>query len=192
MAVSVAMQSFLGSPVAGVSVRRGVDQVVQLSYGLHLPKRANFRVRSMAEENDREAAPRPTQPNVAPKAAQPNPAPKPKVSTRFEDVLAFSGPGPERINGRLAMIGFVAAIGVELAKGQDLFSQINDGGLQWFIGTSVLLSLASLIPLFKGVRAEAESEGFMTSDAELWNGRFAMIGLIALAFTEYVKGSALV
>lgn len=114
------------------------------------------------------------------------------VSTRFEDLLAFSGPGPERINGRLAMIGFVTAIGVELAKGQDLFAQINDGGLTWFVGTSVLLSLASLIPLFKGVRAEAKSEGFMSSDAELWNGRFAMLGLVALAFTEFLKGGALV
>lgn len=114
------------------------------------------------------------------------------VSTRFEDLLAFSGPGPERINGRLAMIGFVTAIGVELTKGQDLFAQINDGGLTWFVGTSVLLSLASLIPLFKGVRAEAKSEGFMSSDAELWNGRFAMLGLVALAFTEFLKGGALV
>ncbi|XP_027119440.2 early light-induced protein 2, chloroplastic isoform X1 [Coffea eugenioides] len=192
MAASVAMQSFLGSPVAGVFSRRELNQVVRLSCGLHLPKRANFRVRSMAEqENDKEtadAAPQPTQPNVA----RPNPAPKPKVSTKFEDVLAFSGPGPERINGRLAMIGFVAAIGVELGKGQDLFAQINDGGLLWFIGTSVLLSTASLIPLFRGVRAEAEGGGFMNSDAELWNGRFAMLGLIALAFTEYLKGGALV
>lgn len=114
------------------------------------------------------------------------------MSTKFEDVFAFSGPGPERINGRLAMIGFVAAMGVEIAKGQDIFTQINDGGLQWFIGTSVLLSMASLIPLFKGVRAETETGGFMNSNAELWNGRFAMLGLIALAFTEFVKGGALV
>jgi hypothetical protein len=26
----------------------------------------------------------------------------------------------------------------------------------------------------------------------LWNGRIAMLGLIALAFTEYVKGTSLV
>ncbi|MQL00569.1 chlorophyll A-B binding protein, partial [Escherichia coli] len=39
------------------------------------------------------------------------------MSTKFSDVLAFSGPAPERINGRLAMIGFVAAIAVELANG---------------------------------------------------------------------------
>ncbi|XP_031270024.1 early light-induced protein 1, chloroplastic-like [Pistacia vera] len=117
---------------------------------------------------------------------------KAKVSTKFSDVFAFSGPAPERINGRLAMIGFVAAMAVEVAKGQDVSTQILDGGLTWFIGTSVVLSLASLVPLFKGVTVESVSEGLMTSDAELWNGRFAMLGLVALAFTEYVKGGALV
>lgn len=90
------------------------------------------------------------------------------------------------------MIGFVAAIGAELASGQDVFSQISNGGVPWFLGTSVLFSLASLIPLFKGVTVQSKSGGVMTSDAELWNGRIAMLGLIALAFTEYVKGGALV
>lgn len=107
-------------------------------------------------------------------------------------MLAFNGPAPERINGRLAMIGFVAAMAVEISKGQDVFSQISNGGITWFLGTSLVLSLASLIPLFKGVSVESKSEGLMTSDAELWNGRFAMLGLIALAFTEYLKGGALV
>ena len=107
-------------------------------------------------------------------------------------MFAFSGPAPERINGRLAMIGFVAAVAVELSKGTDLFSQISDGGAQWFLGTSILLSGASLVPLFKGERAEAKTDGFMNANAELWNGRFAMLGLIALAFTEFVTGGALV
>ncbi|KAI3443252.1 uncharacterized protein J3R85_000178, partial [Psidium guajava] len=123
-----------------------------------------------------------------------NPSPKwkPKVSTDFTDVFAFSGPAPERINGRLAMVGFVAAIAVELSKGQDLFAQISEGGIPWFLGTSILLSVASLVPLFQGVTAESKSDGVMTSDAELWNGRLAMVGLVALAFTEYVKGGTLV
>lgn len=114
------------------------------------------------------------------------------MSTKFTDILAFSGPAPERINGRLAMVGFVAAMAVEASKGQDVFEQIANGGIPWFVGTSVVLSLASLIPLVKGVSAESKSEGLMTSDAELWNGRFAMLGLVALAFTEYVKGGSLV
>ncbi|KAK4743209.1 hypothetical protein SAY87_001210 [Trapa incisa] len=123
----------------------------------------------------------------------PPPSPKPKVSTKFSDLFAFGGPAPERINGRLAMIGFVAAMAVELSNGQDLFDQITQGnGFAWFAGTSLLLSVASLVPLFKGVRAEAESGGLMNANAELWNGRLAMLGLVALAFTEYVKGGTLI
>jgi hypothetical protein len=106
--------------------------------------------------------------------------------------MAFGGPAPERINGRLAMIGFVTAMGVELAKGQGLFDQISGGGIPWFLYTSVLLSVASLVPLFEGVSVESKSKGIMSSNAELWNGRIAMLGLIALAITEYVKGSTLV
>ncbi|CAI0559392.1 unnamed protein product [Linum tenue] len=124
--------------------------------------------------------------------AIPPPPPKPKVSTKFGDVLAFSGPAPERINGRLAMVGFVAALAVELSKGQDVFTQISEGGTTWFVATSVVFTLASLIPLFKGITVESKSGGLMTSDAEMWNGRFAMLGLVALAFTEYVKGGPFV
>ncbi|CAF2076774.1 hypothetical protein Bca4012_089986 [Brassica carinata] len=122
----------------------------------------------------------------------PPPPTKPKVSTKFSDLLAFSGPAPERINGRLAMVGFVAALAVELSKGENVLAQISDGGVSWFLGTTAILTLASLVPLFKGITAESKSKGFMTSDAELWNGRFAMLGLVALAFTEFVKGGTLV
>ncbi|KAI7743000.1 hypothetical protein M8C21_032665 [Ambrosia artemisiifolia] len=122
----------------------------------------------------------------------PTPPPAPKISTKFSDVLAFGGPAPERINGRLAMIGFVSALAVELSSGEGVLSQISHGGVPAFVATSVVLSLASLVPLFKGVRAESKSSGLMTSDAELWNGRAAMLGLVALAFTEFVTGSALV
>ncbi|PHT38896.1 Early light-induced protein, chloroplastic [Capsicum baccatum] len=155
----------LGSPVTSLSQsRNGLNQFVPSSYLPSLHRNSRLRVKCMSE---------------------------PKPSTDFFDLFSFSGPAPERINGRLAMIGFVAAIGVELANGGDLSAQLSSGGLLWFLGSSVLLTLASIIPLFQGVTAESKSGGFMSADAEIWNGRFAMLGLVALAFTEYVKGGGL-
>lgn len=174
------MQTVLATPVAS-SLLKNRSRVSNLFSATYVPLRgsASKRVQCKAELDDQKMP------------AEPSPPPKPKVSTKFADVLAFSGPAPERINGRLAMIGFVAAMAVELSKGQDLFSQISNGGVSWFVGTSILLSVASLIPLFKGVSVESKSEGVMTSDAEMWNGRFAMLGLVALAFTEFVSGRTL-
>ncbi|WVY96119.1 hypothetical protein V8G54_028270 [Vigna mungo] len=186
MAVSsYAMQSILANPMMGMSTRSRVNH-----FGIpamYLRRNVSLRVRSMAEE---EKQSEPAVPVTPPPSVEP--VKQPKVSTKFSDVLAFSGPAPERINGRLAMIGFVAAMAVEVAKGQGVFEQISNGGIPWFLGTSVIFTLASLVPLFQGVSVESKSKGFMSSDAELWNGRFAMLGLIALAFTEYVKGGTLV
>ncbi|BFG13957.1 hypothetical protein CerSpe_002300 [Prunus speciosa] len=128
----------------------------------------------------------------ASKFPPPSSSPPPKVSTKFSELFAFSGPAPERINGRLAMVGFVSALAVELYNGQDVFAQISNGGVSLFVATSILLTAASLVPLFKGVSVESKSDGIMTSDAELLNGRLAMLGLVALVFTEYVKGGTLV
>ncbi|KAF5452766.1 hypothetical protein F2P56_027733 [Juglans regia] len=181
MATSATMQSILSSNLSTrLTNRPRVNQFLSNANVLRLPRNPCMRVRCTSEANEEQQTSPP-----------PTPQP-PKVSTKFSDVLAFSGPAPERINGRLAMIGFVAAMAVEVSRGQDLFAQISDGGIPWFLGTSILLSFASLIPLFKGVSVESKSKGLMTSDAELWNGRFAMLGLVALAFTEFVKGGTIV
>ncbi|KAL8100187.1 early light-induced protein 1, chloroplastic-like [Apium graveolens] len=198
MASSSVMQSTLVSPVTrGITGRQLNLLPAKCAFVPSLSRRsATLQLKCMAEDGQKEESSPKTSPTPAttpePVPFKPTPPPTPKASTSFFDVLAFSGPAPERINGRLAMIGFVAAIGAELASGQDVFSQISNGGVPWFLGTSVVFTLASLIPLFKGVTVQSKSEGVMTSDAELWNGRIAMLGLVALAFTEYVKGGALV
>ncbi|KAI9089729.1 hypothetical protein K1719_029022 [Acacia pycnantha] len=91
MAASYAIQPLLASPVTRISNRSRVNQ--QLCFPatcMPTPRRnVSLKVRSMAEPDKKQA------------------------STKFSDVLAFSGPAPERINGRLAMIGFVAAMAVE-------------------------------------------------------------------------------
>uniref|UniRef100_A0A2N9ETF5 Early light-induced protein n=1 Tax=Fagus sylvatica TaxID=28930 RepID=A0A2N9ETF5_FAGSY len=179
MAASSAMQSILSSPLTRVTNRSSVNQfLVPTCFVPHLSRNATMPVRCMAGQNEQ-------------KGQEPTPR-APKVSTKFSDLFSFSGPAPERINGRLAMIGFVAALGVEFYTGQDVFAQIANGGIPWFLATSILLSSASLVPLFKGISAESKSDGVMTSDAEMWNGRFAMLGLVALAVTEYVKGGTLI
>ncbi|KZV16213.1 Early light-induced protein [Dorcoceras hygrometricum] len=174
----------------------GLNRFAPVRSSVPLFKRdLKFRVRSTADQDggdvvdEKVKAAIPVPPRLF---STPAPPPQPEESTKISTIMAFDGPGPERINGRLAMLGFVAAIAVELTRGQNIFSQIQNGGIMWFIGTTALFSIASLVPLFKGVSADSRSGGVMTSDAELWNGRLAMVGLIALAYTEYIKGGTLV
>ncbi|GJN24716.1 hypothetical protein PR202_gb12471 [Eleusine coracana subsp. coracana] len=114
-----------------------------------------------------------------------------KARTGLWDALKFSGPAPERINGRLAMVGFVSAIAVEATtRGDGLFTQVTSGtGQVWFAYMVAALSVASLVPLLQGETAEAKTSGLMNANAELWNGRLAMLGLVALAVTEYLTGA---
>ncbi|KAI5347804.1 hypothetical protein L3X38_000691 [Prunus dulcis] len=183
MAASSSMQSiFLANSVAYGAGKISVPALHRYS--------PPMRVRSMAKDGQKE---QPSTVTNASKSPPPPLTPLPsKASTKFSDLFAFSGPAPERINGRLAMVGFVSALAVELYNGQDVFAQISNGGVSLFVATSILLSVASLVPLFKGVSVESKSDGIMTSDAELLNGRLAMLGLVALVFTEYVKGGTLV
>jgi len=102
--------------------------------------------------------------------------------------MAFSG-APEIINGRLAMLAFVAALGAELATGQTVTSQLGSAPIL-VLATAVLFSWASLVPWLKG---EKNSDGFgpFTPSAELLNGRAAMLGFAALLAIEGVKHTAL-
>ncbi|KAH7856653.1 hypothetical protein Vadar_003930 [Vaccinium darrowii] len=184
MAASSVMQSILVSPATGVAKPARVVGLKPMTPCCYMPRqqRSSSRlVRCMAKDGWKKEVETPV--TLSQKA---------EVSTDFFDVFAFSGPAPERINGRLAMTGFVAAIAVELYNGQDVFTQISNGGIPWFLLTSGVLSVASLIPQFKGVSVESKSKEFFSADAEMWNGRFAMVGLFALAFTEFAKGGALV
>ena len=71
----------------------------------------------MAQENKAEtpAEPKPMQ------AAAPAAAPASAVAA---EPFSLLNPQQEAINGRAAMLGFVIAIGTELASGQSVWSQI--------------------------------------------------------------------
>ncbi|GMN46777.1 hypothetical protein TIFTF001_015969 [Ficus carica] len=131
MAGSAAVQSVVAGSFACVTNRINKSNTQFFVASLNLPRlhRINtpLRVRCMAEGGDRKEQPEPIT-NSPPPTPSP---PTPKVSTKFSDVLAFGGPGPERINGRLAMVGFVAAMAVELSNGQDVFAQISNEESVW-------------------------------------------------------------
>jgi hypothetical protein len=107
---------------------------------------------------------------------------------QYGELMAFSGPAPELINGRLAMLAFIAAFGGELGSGQTVWSQFaSDPAI--IIMTISMFSVATLIPLL--VSTEREAFGPFTAEAETLNGRAAMIGFAALLAIEMFKGSAL-
>ncbi|GAX86608.1 hypothetical protein CEUSTIGMA_g14016.t1 [Chlamydomonas eustigma] len=147
-------------------------------------------VRATGNDMNSEPKPEATTTGAAPSApAPPPPAPKPVTPPSLQSAMAFSGPAPETINGRLAMLGFIAAVGAELSSGSPLLSQL-DSSVGPVLLTLGVFSVASLVPILNGANLK-EAFGPFKPEAELLNGRLAMLGLVALVATEGVKGSAL-
>merc|ERR1712113_815512 len=145
--------------------------------GAPLKVRANVRVsRSLSVRQPMRVFAEAEKPE-APEAA----APPPPKSVSFGEAMAFSGAAPEAINGRLAMLGFVAALGAEASSGETVFQQVGDATAP-IAFAFVLFAAASLIPILKGVKKEKLA--FFTPEAELLNGRAAMIGFALLLAIE--------
>jgi len=112
----------------------------------------------------------------------------------FPDAFRFKGAAPEIINCRLAMLGFVAALGAELAQHKGLLQQFKIAPLP-IAATFLLFSVASLIPISKGVpRKGGKDWGGLpqfTPDAELINGRIAMLGVVGLIIGDKLAGGSL-
>lgn len=154
-------------------------------------------VRASAEKNESAppattaATPSSVKMTELPTAAAPAaPAATPRASgMNLYDAMSFSGPGPEIINARLSMLGFLAAVGAELSSGQTVAAQFSHiPGPMIFV--VALLTTASLIPVVKE-GSERPTFGPFTAGAELLNGRAAMIGFAALLAVESIRGTAL-
>lgn len=120
----------------------------------------------------------------------------------IQDVMAFTGPAPERVNGRLAMLAFVAVAFGELTTHKSVLEQVPTVPFR-IIFVSLLISAASIIPKYSSGTSlhdltEAASRTglppqlkFFNKTHEVWVGRVAMLGFTGLIVAELFKGGAL-
>ncbi|MEW5317752.1 MAG: hypothetical protein WDW38_009026 [Sanguina aurantia] len=102
------------------------------------------------------------------------------------DAMAFSGPAPELVNARLAMLGFAGAFGAEFTSHVCLVEQFESAAVPVLV-TVLLVIAGTFAPiLFNGNLKEAS--GIWTPAAELKNGRSAMIGIAAWLALEQHAG----
>ena len=110
--------------------------------------------------------------------------------------MKFTGPAPELINGRLAMLGFTAAMGAECTSQETFVQQFSDAPVT-ILAVSALLVVASLIPMVRGSAilddggGEGVRPGGFNITNELINGRAAMLGLSIMIAYETITGAAL-
>lgn len=104
------------------------------------------------------------------------------------DTMRFAGAIPEVANSRLAMLGVVLALGAEVTTGKNVFQQIDAAPIPIFL-TFFLFTVATAVPVFRA--QPRKGNGFFSPDAELINGRVAMVGFAGLVISTFYKGSAL-
>lgn len=86
------------------------------------------------------------------------------------------------------MLGIFAAIAAEIRTGKNVFEQF-EAAPGWIIFTFFLITLATAVPVFKGV--PRQGTGFFSADAELLNGRVAMVGFLGATLSAYYFGHSL-
>ncbi|KAL6747086.1 hypothetical protein V8C86DRAFT_1800051 [Haematococcus lacustris] len=113
--------------------------------------------------------------------------------------MAFEGLAPETVNGRAAMLGFMFAISNELSSGESVYAQLIGGGAARMLVLIALVVAASFAPALRGVpMAEVFNKepkkqkawGPFAPDAELINGRAAMVGIATIILLEGTSGTA--
>lgn len=90
----------------------------------------------------------------------------------------------ELINGRSAMLGFTAGAGKFIMNGEPLLRQIQDPGQD--LGAVLIVAavaVGTFLTLDERLGMTDTTTEPWTPDAELLNGRVAMMGVLSLALT---------
>ncbi|CAK0783538.1 hypothetical protein CVIRNUC_006737 [Coccomyxa viridis] len=104
----------------------------------------------------------------------------------ISEIMSFSGLLPELINSRAAMFGMLAALGAELGSRQPVFIQLKTAPLA-ILGGFVTIIVASIIPALRGANMDQNGAGPFTKEAEVLNGRVAMVAFALLIAVETFK-----
>ena len=138
------------------------------------PRLRTVVVRASEEEvkSTKDAAPKST---IASPVSEPTPT--------FGSLMSFSGPVPELANGRLAMLGFSSAILLEKITGEKVFKLVQDLPLTVAF-LAITFIVATFIPLLKKETPDKKATGIFQANAEMWNGRAAMLGFALLLVIE--------
>jgi len=101
------------------------------------------------------------------------------------------------------MLGFVIGISQEFSSGQSIFSQVCGGGGWRLLAVILAVTAASFAPALRGVPVDEvlnqpppkskilpKEFGPFNQNAELNNGRIAMIALAVILLLEGVSSSA--
>ena len=179
--------------VAAEALRLGpggaaANKVVEVVAETTAPRKA---LEDLFEAIEAEAAPLPG----TPEAFTAKYAYQSSATERFLEIMGPAGTLPESLNGRLAMVGFVAALAQEklhAAHGHSL--TVSDllakpGAVGVVLGLVALVQLASVAPLAQGAEPRDAKAGPFRAQAELLNGRLAMLALTGGAVWEARAGA---
>ncbi|GIL57160.1 hypothetical protein Vafri_12466 [Volvox africanus] len=124
---------------------------------------------------------------------------KPYVESEFFKQATGWKELPETINGRAAMIGFVAAAGAEILGSGTILAQLSNAPLPVLLVVGLIIA-SSTIPIYKGTQGDyltalkdtySIPEGVFTESNEKIHGRLAMLGLTCLLILEIIFGRAI-